>query len=890
MTLRAGTQLGPYEIVSLIGSGGMGEVYRAFDTRLERPVAIKVLTSKLTSDANAQQRFAREARVVAALSHPHICALFDIGRYEDSDFLVMEFIEGETLADRLLRGPLPLDQALRCAIEMASALAAAHDAGIVHRDLKPANVMLTRSGAKLLDFGLAKLRHDVPAVLTTISTTEQPLTGQGTTPGTLQYMAPEQVEGREADAQSDIFAFGAVLYEMLAGRKAFEARTQASLVGRILESEPPPLSTQADDVPPALDFLVRTCLAKAPEARWRTAHDALLELRWIDQERMAATAAAPGRTRPARGVWYIVSAALLAVLAVGTFLLLRQPDDRELASHARFDITLPERLGFDWPDWPTISPNGERLAFTARSEGRRQLWVRQNDGSVAPLPDTEGAAYAFWSPDSHTIGFFAGGKLKKVDATGGPVTVLADGYSVGRGAWGRDGTILFVPRPNGPIHAVPDRGGVSRPVTEFSPSRGETAHQVFRFLPDGRHFLYAALGSQSILYAGSIDGGAAKEVLRGATAATFVPPDHVLFNRQQSLMAQQFDTTTLQLVGAPQTIATGIAGGAFSASDQGTLIFRAGGSSATELVWISRTGQHGTSVGPAAYYQQVSLSPSGARAAVQRIDTDTGNPDIWTIDTGTGISSRLTLSPALDADPAWSPDERRLAFTTFRTGTGTIDVWDLVTGREDPLFEMPPVEPPSPNGGQEPAGGLTSLAPARIPEGVALDAWTSDGQMLVVRTFGKAVYAVPLTGERKPMLLADTPFVEDQMQVSPDGKLIAFNSDESGRWEVYIATFPAFTQKRQVSSAGGMQPRWRRDGEELYYLGADGTMMAAAVTGAGRPTSGLPVPLFQTGLSPSPNVPQYDVSADGSRFLVLLPSRPGGEPITFVLNWPAGLE
>jgi serine/threonine protein kinase/Tol biopolymer transport system component len=886
MPLISGTRLGPYEITARVGVGGMGEVYKAFDTRLERTVAIKVLPPRLTQDGQAQQRFAREARVVAGLSHPHICPLFDIGQYDGTDFLVMEYLEGETLATRLARGRLPLEQALRYAIEMAEALAAAHAAGIVHRDLKPANVILTKSGAMLLDFGIAKPRPEIVA-RSGGTTTEQPITRDGAMPGTLQYMAPEQMEGLDADARSDIFAFGTVLYEMIAGRKAFEARTEAALVGKILESEPPPLSNGNAPLPPALEFLVRTCLAKSPDARWRSASDILLGLKWIDQERSTASAAMPvsGGTST-RGWWYAIVAALLTLLAVSVVVLLRPSDSTTSRPRARFDIALPDRLGFDWPDWPIVSPDGQRLAFTARSEGRRQLWVRHLDGSVTPLPDTEGAAFAFWSPDSRTIAFFAGGKLKKVDATGGPITMLTDSFSVSRGTWGVDGTILFVPRPNGPIHAVADTGGASRPVTTLNTSRGETSHQVAKFLPDRRHFLYSASGQQPGIYAASLDGGVTREVLRGVTTATFAPPGYLLFNRQQTLMAQRFDPATLEPQGAVFPIADQIAGGAFSASDEGTLVYRAGGTSATELVWITREGRRAGVVGAPAYYQQIALSPSGRRAAVQRIDTDTGNPDLWVVDVATGISSRLTLDPAMDADPAWSPDERRLAFTTFRTGRATAFLFDLVSGKEQPLFDMLPAQQPF---ARQDASSLTSLAPARIPEGIAVDDWTADGNTLVVRTFGRAVFAVPAQAPRTPTLLVDTPYVEDQMQVSADGRLIAFNSDESGRWEVYIATFPAFTQKRQVSSVGGMQPRWRRDGRELFYLAADGTMMAASVSMAGQPTSGLPEQLFQTHLSPSPNVPQYDVSADGSRFLVLEPARAGGEPITFVLNWAAEL-
>ncbi len=904
MLFSEGTRLGPYEITAPIGAGGMGEVYKAHDTRLDRTVAIKVLPSTLVGDAQARQRFAREARAIAALSHPHICPLYDIGHQDGADYLVMEFLEGESLAARLARSRLPLEQAMRCAIEIAEALSAAHAAGIVHRDIKPGNIILTRAGAKLLDFGLAKPRREVPPGLSDVDT-QQPITGAGAMTGTLQYMSPEQVEGRDADARSDLFGFGAVVYEMVTSRRAFEGRSQAALIAAILYADPPAPSSIMPALSPAFDYFVRCCLNKNPDDRWQSAHDVLLELRWLEQERVlvAPVTTPPAAARTNAG-WFAALAVALAALA-GTAFLLRSSPTEAPRHRARFDVALPDSLGFDWPDWPVVSPNGENLVFTARQQGKRQLWMRSLAGVVQPLTDTEGATFPFWSPDSRRVAFFSGGKLKRVDVAGGPVTVLSDAYSVSRGAWGPDGTILFAPRQNAAIHAVPENGGVSRAVTTLESAQGETGHQFPRFLPDGRHFLFAAAGPQPGVYVASLDAGSVKQISRTFTATSYVAPGYLLFSRQRSLMAQRFDATKLELQGSPVAIADPVSGGAFSASDDGTLVFRPGGGSQNDLVWIGRNGNRIGTTGAPAHYQQVVLSPGGHRAAVQRMDTDTGNPDLWVVDLDTAIASRLTVDPAMDGDPAWSPDERSVAFTSYRTGRGSAWLWDFVSGRESPLFDL--AAPAAGNAPDQPgAAPPTSLAPARIPEGVAVDDWTRDGKYLIVRTFGQAVYAVPLTGERTAQMLVDTPFVEDQSQVSPDGHWIAFNSDESGRWEVYVARFPEFTDKRQVSSAGGMQPRWRRDGAELFYLSLDGVIMAAGVDGGdGRSSAargsarlrtdagqmlGAPRPLFQTHLSPSPTVPQYDVTADGNRFLVLEPARSGGEPITFVLNWTAGMS
>ncbi|HSS45480.1 MAG TPA: protein kinase, partial [Thermoanaerobaculia bacterium] len=554
MTLAAGTRLGPYEITGALGAGGMGEVYRARDTRLERTVAVKVLPSHLSASPEVRQRFEREAKTISQLSHPHICALYDVGREGDTEYLVMELLEGETLSERLAKGPLPLEQTLRYGIETADALDKAHRQGIVHRDLKPGNVMLTKSGVKLLDFGLAKaMAPPAPRGSLTALPTQQGLTQEGTILGTFQYMAPEQLEGKETDTRSDIFAFGAVLYEMATGRKAFSGSSQASLITAIMSSEPASISSVQPMTPPALDRVVKTCLAKDPDDRWQTAHDVMLQLKWIAEG--GSQAGVPGpivarRKSRERLAWGMAAVAfLMALAAVSAFLYLQ--DRREAPRMVRSSILLPEKLRFDLGTVPVaVSPDGRRIAFAASdAEGKKLLWVRSLDAlSAQPLAGTDGACCPFWSPDGRFLGFFASGKLKKVEASGGPAQTLCDAPNNRGGTWNRAGEIAFAPAARDPIQRVPSSGGAATPATKLDSSRGEISHRWPFFLPDGRHFLYFAMGAfygpkavSNGIYVGSLDSQERRLLLRADSNVAYAPPGYLLFLRERTLMAQPFN-------------------------------------------------------------------------------------------------------------------------------------------------------------------------------------------------------------------------------------------------------------------------------------------------------------------------------------------------------------
>jgi serine/threonine protein kinase len=519
MTLAAGSRLGPYEILSAIGAGGMGEVYKARDTRLERTVAVKVLPEHLTANEDLRQRFEREAKTISQISHPHICALYDVGREGDRDYLVMEYLEGETLAARLDKGALPAEQLLRYGIEIADALDKAHRLGIVHRDLKPGNVMLTKSGVKLLDFGLAKAVQPAASVsaLTSMPTETPALTAEGTILGTFQYMAPEQLEARDTDARTDIFAFGAVVYEMATGQKAFSGRSRASLIGAILKDEPPPISAVQPMTPPALDRVVKTCLAKDPEDRWQTARDVVLELGWIAEGSQAGTtppAVAARRSRE-RVAWIL--SALLAIALALTLVLpyLGRARTSSEGRAVRLSVLPPEKGRF-MPGTIALSPDGTRLAFVAAdADGRSLLWIRSLDALEArALPGTERAYAPFWSPDGRFLAFFAEGKLKRVEASGGPPQILSNltgtlsAGTVGRGGtWNREGVILFAPNPGGPLVRIADTGGAPAPVTKLDVSRQENSHRWPVFLPDGRRFLYFArsrLKENHAIFVGSL--------------------------------------------------------------------------------------------------------------------------------------------------------------------------------------------------------------------------------------------------------------------------------------------------------------------------------------------------------------------------------------------------
>jgi len=903
MPLGPGSRLGPYEIVAPLGAGGMGEVYRARDTRLDRSVAIKVLPDRLAADPQLRERFEREARAISALNHPHVCVLYDVGRQDDVDFLVLELLDGQTRAERLLEGPLPVTEALRIAIQIGSALDRAHRSGITHRDLKPANVMLTRAGAKLLDFGLAK--PSAPAIaasgLSMLPTTPPNVTTQGTIIGTFQYMAPEQVEGLEADARTDIFAFGALLFEMIAGHAPFQGKTRAALLGAILKDNPPPLSTLQSTTPKTLDRLVTRCLAKDPDDRWQNARDVVHELEWIaaggDGEAITVPKPAAGRSG---WIGWLVAAALAVAFVAALFM--NRPRSAANQETLQFTIPPPDRTTFGTPigggtgtgaaSQVAISPDGRTIAFVASANGSYRLWLRPIASTESHvLPGTEGASFPFWSPDSRSLGFFANGKIKKVAAAGGPVITLCDAVSGRGGAWSPDNVILFTPSTAGPMMRVSAAGGEPTIASALDTAYAETNHRFPQFLPDGKRFIFTAVvgtccpamkpGRLKIGTLGSMD---APEIMKLDTSIAIFASGHLLFNRENTLMAQPFDAANGRLAGELFPIIEGVASEgsryvSVTASLTGTLVYGPRGTLApSRLVWLNRSGQELATVGKPGVYSGVALSPDETSVAVGATTGQPANRDIWIIDTATGADRRLTFTPEDDNSPLWSPDGKRIVFQGIRQGKLTLRVQaTTATGGDDSLLDRP----------VDSTGLLGSLLPTD---------WSRDGRYIVyMRSPGVAgstdLWVRPIFGEQPPFAVVQGAASEQQGTISPDGRWIAFMSNESGLSQVYVAPFPPAPGRYMVSRDGGLSPQWRADGKELFFMAFDSTIMAATVTSTDHFESQTPHPVFSATMATSTQGRQYAPSRDGSRFLVNLIERQNtATPLTAVVNWPVSAQ
>ena len=819
MTLAAGTTLGPYQIQTPIGAGGMGEVYKARDTRLDRTVAIKVLPEAVAADPDLKQRFEREAKTISSLNHPHICTLHDIGEQDGVDFLVMEYLEGETLAQRLEQGALPLDQALTVATQIADALDKAHRQGITHRDLKPGNIILTKAGAKLLDFGLAKLR---PAGalgtegVTAAATASEPLTGRGTILGTLQYMAPEQLEGKEADHRTDIFAFGAIVYEMVTGQRAFKGESQARLIAAILECEPAPMMELQALTPARLEEIVTTSLAKDPDERWQSAGDVGRQVRGIlgrgGEPRVARPVTPPWKQL--RVAWGV--ALLLAAVAGGLALLqmTRTPEDVAARERVQFSVSgatqVRENLGL------ALSPDGRYLAYVSGAElGERSIWIRPLDSTEERrLPGTEGAEHPFWSPDSQRVGFFAGDQVLSISVSGGPAqpicrrTVVSGTGAQGGASWGRDGTILF--SDEGVIQRVPAAGGTATPVTQLT---GDGRHRWPEFLPDGDHFLYLAEEDEAAdraIHVASLSSPKTTELVTTQYRARFVQPGYLLFVRERALMAQRFDVEALALEGVATpvvgslTLDSSRASPSYTVSQDGGLAYRTS-TDDSQLTMYDRTGTPLATLGEPGNYRDPVLSPDGTMVAVAKVDASTGNRNIWIWDVAREQWRQFTFDSPNDRTPVWSPDSRTLVWS--RSGARNGSWMQDADGTGTPTLLL------------EERGGPI--------------AWSSDGQFLSFMRSGD-LWALPMTGaDREPIRLTNDDLPQFHPTISPNGKWVAFAQVEpSGRWTVNVKAFPGGESRQRVSTDFGFEPRWRADGTELLYL-ALGQIMTGQVTAVG---------------------------------------------------------
>jgi eukaryotic-like serine/threonine-protein kinase len=883
MALASGTKLGPYEIQSPLGAGGMGEVYRARDTRLDRTVAVKILPAHLSSNPEAKQRLEREARAISSLNHPNICTLHDIGHQDGTDFLVMEYLEGETLADRLMKGALPSELVLRYGIEICEGLEKAHKNGVIHRDLKPGNIMLTKSGAKLMDFGLAKATpaHEPPpssSLTMTLSGTlsgpsaGQPLTAQGMVLGTFQYMSPEQLEGKEADARSDIFGLGAVLYEMASGRQAFTGKSQASIVAAILASDPQPISAVQPMSPPALDRVARTCMAKDPDERWQTAHDVKLQLQWIAEAGSKAGIPAPvaaKRRVSHRLAWAVAAVATAAAIAFALGFVLRAAVP---AHPLRVSILPPEQHTFD-PLSIALSPDGAKLAFVAAAAGGApQLWVRPLDSTAAqPLAGTDDAGFPFWSPDSRSLGFFAQGKLRIIDSSGGAVQTLADAPQPRGGAWGADGTILYTPDSTSAMLRIPAAGGTpSHAIGDEKTATTIGSPRWPAFLSDGKHFIFFQFAPDNSgrgnIHLGALDSQQDTILVDSDYRAQYANA-HLLFVRGGNLMTQTFDEKKLKLTGNPVPIAEQVRGetrgaAAFSLSSDGKLIFAGGQATTLDLAWYDRSGKKGDII-DSGTFQDAHISPDGKKVSAARADA-AGHLEIYIYDLVRGTKSQFSFSQSRDDDPIWSPDGNTIVFDSARNGKIDLYTRPANGARQEELLYH--------DDSDKYAGS-----------------WSSDGKYIVYETIANtriSVWVMPMLGDRKPFAFMQEKYNVRFPVFSPDTKWMVFTSFEAGHPQVYVVAFPKPAGKFLVGE--GQEPVWSRNGKEILYLDDHSRVASVEVTAHGDSVDlGKPQILFS---AQAGGFNQFEASADGKRLLMMQPPVQDSPSLTLVVNWPQGLK
>ncbi|MGD1148653.1 MAG: protein kinase [Thermoanaerobaculaceae bacterium] len=898
MELTAGTRVGPYEIVAPLGAGGMGVVYRARDTRLGREVALKFLPPDFATDPERHARFEREAKLLASLNHPHIAALYGLEHLDNHHALVLELVEGEGLDELIARGPVPPDEAIPIAVQIAEALEAAHEKGIVHRDLKPANVKVRPDGTvKVLDFGLAKaweeqVANSDPALSPTITSHH---TRAGVILGTAAYMSPEQARGKPVDKRADIWAFGCLVYEMLSGERTFGGDTVTDVIAAVVTREPD-WSTLPSGVTPHTRQALQRCLEKDPKRRFRDIGDARFEL----EEGMRSSGAEPRSAAPTPAPVLVaapartatlpwIAAALGLVLAVGSVVAYV----RAASVHAhtvRSYVLPPDKNHFIFNGsmgGAELSPDGTRIVFAASDDsGRKLLWLRPLDSLTAqPLEGTDGASYPFWSPDSRFVGFFIPGKLKKIDILGGPPQSICDASSGRGGTWSQEGAIVFASDVYGGLRRVSSAGGASVAITELDRSRGQTSQRWPVFLPDGRHFLYWAgnptASSQETkgIYVGTLDEKGQRFLLQADSDALYALPGYLLYLREQSLMAHPFDAGSLKFKGEAFPVAEDVASpesyrlGRFSVSQDRSLVYLTGQNDRSQAIWLNASGQDVGPVGDAAIVGGIRLSPGGQTLAEIVQEPQTKNVDVWLVDLARGVKTRFTFDPAADFDPVWSPDGSRIAWASNTKGH-----FDLYVK--------------SSTGAGEAETLLASEADKYCTD------WSRDGRFVAYTQLdpkgnnGADIWILPLFGDRTPYPFLATPFNEGNAVFSPDGRWLAYQSNESGKSEIYITPFPQAGGKWQVSQGGGLTPSWRADGQELYYSTPDGRLMEVSVAAKGPAVEvGAPREFSKVQMaSPNPGAWSYAVAPKSDRVLLLQSEKGAAVPLTLVTHWTEGLK